>query len=196
MKNEFLEELKKAHVWSWITIAKGWNGCNIRMVLGNSDEAAKTLKQQNKELSLKDIKEGMAWLEENELNIAFWDTLTLVSKKLYAERQKEIRSIPEEIKKLVGSTFYKINTETWNAEIFLIEDVIIDESIQKVWIKSKQREREVLPIESKIILTWKSVLSSKFVEEIWEPKSSLKKYVYFKADGFKENNNYLKFFNS
>lgn len=191
--NEFLEELKKAPVWSWITIAEGWNGINIRAVLWNSDEGAKFFQKANKFLKLSDIKEAFQWLQENELNIAFWDTLTLVSKKLYAERRKEIRLIPQEAKELVWKCFIK-TFEGWKSEIFLIEDVTIDETVQRVWIKSNYREREVLGIKEKLVLHGKRILWRSQGAELSEVQVTEKKYIYFLNNNFTENGNYKKLF--
>lgn len=152
MKNEFLQELYDAEIWSGITISEGGGGISIKMVLGNSRLAAEEIQKQNPHVKLTDIMDGMEWLKKNGLNICFGDKLTLVSSKLKEERKKEIAKIPQEIKEMVGNTFIR-SFEHGKAEIFIVEDIHIDETVQRVGIARPRQKREVMTLQQKLVLT-------------------------------------------
>ena len=194
MKNKFLEELQKAPIWAGISISKGWAGIKMRMVLGNTEEAAKFLKKTNKNLKLPDILEGFAWLEERGLNIAFWDTLTLVSKKLKEEKQKELTKIPVEVKALVGETYVR-DFGGGKIEIFFVEDIYINETLKRaglVWERNWKRQE--LSLTEKLVLTWKRIVSKDNGVSFSEIEATEKKYTFFIASLYSLNSIYGKLF--
>lgn len=167
MENEFLKEVKMAPIWSGVSISKDWQGVNIRAVLWNSEAAADFFKKANKFLKLKDIKEAMERLESNKLNIAFWDSFSLVSKELNEKRKKEIEQIPQEIKKLVLNSFY---SEKLN-KIFFVEDIYFREDFNLIW-------QEIF------FINW-------IPQEPWRVEKS---YKYFLENNFLKADWYLKLF--
>ena len=156
MQNEFIQYLQTCQRVSGLSISEGGKGINTCMHLGNTRFAAEEVQRQNKHLKLTDIMEGMKWLEKQGLNILMGGSdpvqPQLRCKKVHEKRKAEIARMPTEVKALVGSCFYRLHTGG-RAEIFLIEDVIVDETIKNIGAKRPGKSRATLSFTQKLVLT-------------------------------------------